>query len=159
MIINVFLEKMTLSNFLHNSSKWDFSVKVKIWRNKNAGRPYASYSTTESSQPKQGPSETLNCQLWMQPSSLFQLQRNLSKDLARDAQNRQWSITQPQGCPSWQVLRTHLSSSATLFHSSCTFKALHIYIITCITATHFRSCYAQCGFKYIVLYYLATPQS
>lgn len=78
-------KKMTLSKFLHNSSKWDFSVKVKIWRNKNAGRPYASYSTTEFSKPKQGPSETLNCQSRKQPSFFFQLQRNLSKDLARDA--------------------------------------------------------------------------
>lgn len=51
--INVFLEKMTLSKFLHNSSKWDFSVKVKIWRNRNAGRPYASYPTAEASKPKQ----------------------------------------------------------------------------------------------------------
>lgn len=58
--INVFLEKMTLSKFLHKGSKWDFSVKLKIWRNRNAGRPYASYSTAEASKPKQGPSENTN---------------------------------------------------------------------------------------------------
>ena len=58
--INVFLEKMTLSKFLHNSSKWDFSVKVKIWRNRIAGRPYASYSKAEAYKPKQGPSENTN---------------------------------------------------------------------------------------------------
>lgn len=38
-------KKKTLSKFLHNSSKWDFSVKVKSWRNWNAGGPDARYST------------------------------------------------------------------------------------------------------------------
>jgi len=81
---------MTLSKFLHNSSKWDFSVKVKIWRNRKAGRPYASYSTAEATKPKQGSSENTSNdnseQSVTEVTCLFQLQWNTNEGFARDTQ-------------------------------------------------------------------------
>lgn len=67
--------------FLYYSSKWDFSGKVKIWRNKNVGRLYANYSTTEFSKSKQGPSESLSCQSWSSPPFSFSCKEIWAKTL------------------------------------------------------------------------------
>lgn len=96
-LLNVFFEKMTLNKFLHNISKWDFSVKVKICRNGNTGRPCASYSTAEASKPKQGAvrrhRQDLSGPSLKEPFFFFQLHRNLNEGFATDAQNGQQSIT------------------------------------------------------------------